>query len=80
MYGRVVSTRTHSYQHWSSRKRRKVEGGSAESAEAEEPPPPRIVVQFRGSAPNKMKKVKNEVYTKFVLRKTNLVCLKLIYP
>jgi hypothetical protein len=52
-----------------------VEDGSAESAKPEdsEQPPPRIVLQFRGSPPDKMKRVEKEVCTKFVLRKTNLV-------
>ena len=76
LYGRILSSRTHTHQHWSSRKRRKVEDGSAESAKPKEQPPPRIVVQFRGSPANKMKKVGNEVFTKFVLRKTNLVSLE----
>ena len=71
LYGRIFSSSTHTQQHRSSRKRRKLEDGSAESAEQQLPP--RIVLQFRGSPPNKMKRVKDEVCTKFIMRKTNLV-------
>ena len=44
--------------------------GSAESANEDEPP--RIVV-MKSSASNKRKAVDDEVYTRFSLRKTNMV-------
>ena len=71
LYGRIFSSSTHTQQHRSSRKWKKLEDGSAELAEQQLPP--RIVLQFRGSPPDKMKRVKDEVCTKFVMRKTNLV-------
>ena len=70
LYGPLLSTKSHTHQHRAGRKRRKLNDSSAESAAVDDPT--RIVVTFRGSHSKKWKK-EDEVYTRFSLRKTNIV-------
>ena len=72
LYGPLLSTKSHTHQHGSARKRRKLNDKSAESASDDQAT--RIVVMFRGSPYWRSRDNKDDLFTKFTLRKRNMVC------
>lgn len=71
LYGQLLSTKSHTHQQGSARKRRKLNKKSAESASDDQAT--HIVVKFRGSPTHRRKGSNDEVVTKFTLRKSNMV-------